>query len=337
MRHISQFLEAMRESVSHRPATAVRNNPQHDEPQPSTSSAGMEGEASHRAHKLIVEAERHHVETELPRGNTRPKINFEANLTPNIDISNVQGLVPQSVGNNVESAMKNKPVGITDDEFFHLTCHVDPNLKQKIEHGEFVELEKLLVKDRFKSSGQDFGQRMELVSRGGETFIMPADRDQKITNIRKWEQAFYIYAAIYSQANPHRSSEIWQYVFVINSAASTYVWENVASYDFTFRQLMACNPMRNWLNIYHQMWNLTMREVIPRNNFQNQGAGDSGNKKGSQSKRAKRTLYCWSFNRGEKCKFDPHCKFIKRCSYCDSAAHGQFECPKLKDKDRKSK
>ena len=91
---------------------------------------------------------------------------------------------------------------------------------------------------------------MEIVSRGGETFILPIDKDSKITNVRRWEQAFRIYAVIYSQANPHRAAEIWQYVYVINSAAATYVWENVANYDYTFRQLMACNPNRSLANMY---------------------------------------------------------------------------------------
>ena len=143
-------------------------------------------------------------------------------------------------------------------------CHVDPNMKAKIKKGEFVDLEKLLVRDCFKQQNNS-RQRMELVNRGGEMFIMPVDSGAKITNVRCWEQAFCIYAAIYSQANPHRSSEIWQYVFVINSAASTYTWENVANYDYTFRQLMTCNPGHSWANIYLQMWNLTMRDVIARN------------------------------------------------------------------------
>ena len=33
-----------------------------------------------------------------------------------------------------------------DDEFFHLTCHVEASMKQKIERGEFIELDKLLPK-----------------------------------------------------------------------------------------------------------------------------------------------------------------------------------------------
>ena len=38
--------------------------------------------------------------------------------------------------------------GVSDDDFFHLTCHIDPNLIHKIEKGEFVELEKLIPKDK---------------------------------------------------------------------------------------------------------------------------------------------------------------------------------------------
>ena len=30
---------------------------------------------------------------------------------------------------------------------FHLTCHIEPNLKRKIENGEFIDLDKLLPKD----------------------------------------------------------------------------------------------------------------------------------------------------------------------------------------------
>ena len=41
-------------------------------------------------------------------------------------------------GNNVIGS------GLTDDDFFHLTCHIDANLKTKIEKGQYVDLDKLL-------------------------------------------------------------------------------------------------------------------------------------------------------------------------------------------------
>ena len=133
---------------------------------------------------------------------------------------------------------------LVDDEFFHIMCHVKDTLKGKIEAGQFVDLEKLLIKDRpFSSCGVSDNQRMGLFNKDGLTYFAPAgEREGKITNIHKWEQAFRVHAAIYSKVNPNRASEIWQYVYVINSAANSYHWDNVAEYDYTFRHLMATYP-----------------------------------------------------------------------------------------------
>ena len=73
-----------------------------------------------------------------------------------------------------------------------------------------------------------------------------------------WEQAFHVYAAIYSQANPSHATEIWQYMHVINIAAGSYSWENVSFYDYTFRQLMSQKPKHSWAKTYTQGWNLAM-------------------------------------------------------------------------------
>ena len=99
---------------------------------------------------------------------------------------------------------------------------------------------------------------MDLVYKDGHSYFIPAASGNKITGIRCWEQAFRVYAAVYSQANPMRAAEIWQYVYTINTAARSYQWENVANYDVTFRHLMAQYPTRSWAKIYNQMWNLAM-------------------------------------------------------------------------------
>ena len=161
----------------------------------------------------------------------------------------------------------NISAGVSDDDFFHLTCQIEPSLIHKIEKGEFVELEKLLPKDRssFSKGGGD-ETRLEWVQRDGSTYLVSAaNRDNRITGIRHWEQAFRAYATIYCAANPQRSKEIWQYIAVINTAASAYTWDNVYNYDITFRHLMAFNPHRSWAVTYNQMWNLSMRDPIPRN------------------------------------------------------------------------
>ena len=82
--------------------------------------------------------------------------------------------------NNEFGMIPNIGQGVSDDFFFHLTCHIHPNLIHKIERGEFVELEKLLPKDKFHKSDD----RLEWVQRDGSTFLVPATKDEKISSLK---------------------------------------------------------------------------------------------------------------------------------------------------------
>ena len=158
-----------------------------------------------------------------------------------------------------------------DDEFFHLTCHVEPGLKNKILNGEFVKLEKLLPKTRGVNNRFSDESKMQLVNRDGMSWV-PAEKE-KINSFRRWEQAFRIYASIYSKAHPSRSPEIFQYIHVISTAANSFAWDNVAEYDYTFRQLMSNYPHRSWAKIYTQIWNLALKDLINRGSVSVKGSG----------------------------------------------------------------
>ena len=107
-----------------------------------------------------------------------------------------------------------------------------------------MELEKLLLHDCALPPTGD--NRMGIYQKDGMIYFAPAlERDSKINNVRHWEQVFCVYVT-----NPHRSSEIWQYMYVINTAASTYHWNNMAKYDYTFRQLMSTYPKHSWAKTY---------------------------------------------------------------------------------------
>ena len=96
----------------------------------------------------------------------------------------------------------------SDDKFFHLTCHVDEGLVCKIEAGEYVDLEKLLPREKSHKLGDE--TRLEWVHREGGTFLVPVnEKENRISGIRKWEQAFRAYATIYCGAHPQRAKEIW--------------------------------------------------------------------------------------------------------------------------------
>ena len=84
-----------------------------------------------------------------------------------------------------------------DDQFFHVTCHIEDSLRSKIEKGEYVDLEKLLPKQREKMVSD---HKLDLVYHDGHSYFIPAPIENCINGIRKWEQAFRIYATIFSQA-----------------------------------------------------------------------------------------------------------------------------------------
>ena len=145
-----------------------------------------------------------------------------------------------------------------------MMCHIDGALKSKIQNGEYVDLERLLPKDRGGCGGKiDFEDesKVELVSKCGHTYFKPI-KESQINGLHKWEQAFRVYAAVYTESNPHRCGEIWQYVHTINVTASSYQWHNIAYYNMMFRQLMAYKPQHSWSKIYHQGWNLAMRDPL---------------------------------------------------------------------------
>ena len=45
--------------------------------------------------------------------------------------------------------------------------------------------------------------------------------------------------------------------------------------------------------------------------------------------------YCWYFNSGNPCKYGKKCRFIEKCSYCDSTEHPVLSCPKLLNRAEK--
>ena len=284
-------------------------------------------------------------DTERPQEDSNIQIAKEKANRIILEAERFKASVSTLPGTSNNSAHSNSSIpsydGAEDDMFFHVTCHLDPMLRERISRGEFVELDRLLPRQRsFSSVGED--NRMNIVQRDGQTFFVPAASPKKINSVCKWEQAFRIYAAVYSEANPSRAAEIWQYVHVINVAAAAYVWDNVSFYDITFRQLMASNPARPWSKIYNQMWNIAMREPLNRGNWNYSGNSNSNgyrrnsggsqhnghhNGQNSNNQQKRKPRYCWVFGRGGNCRDGDKCKFVHRCSYCDKADHYKNVCP----------
>ena len=264
--------------------------------------------------RAIIEAEKNKAKIQLPEGRSDDNLDVR---TLN-DVQKLKELLQTVIADN------------NDDDFFHIICHIEPQLLARIRKGDFVELEKLLQKPEHLNG--DIEGRQVLVHRDGEQFYVPyKGRDsQKITGIKKWDQAFRVYAAIYCQTNPNRATEILQYADIINQAASKFSWEKVAKYDYVFRHLMAKKPNRSWAKTYTQMWTLELSgsDSSNKQNFQHRRGGSNSGSSGSGATGKWKDNCCWKYNKGDNCSYGKNCRFEHRCTFCGSYSHPSMHCPK---------
>ena len=272
-----------------------------DSGQRSRSESSEEGEdqpektpaqiAKEQAEQAVIDAER-----------------FKANATA----------LPRGELNSTEKYDYNK-----DGEFLHVICHVEPTMIEKIKAGQYVELEKLLSKI-LSSQRKSQESKVEIINSEGQSFSLATtapDREAKITNVKKWERAFRVYAMVYTEANPHRAPELMQYIDNIHSAANTFLWENVAVYDYMFRKLMEKYPNRSWGVTNTHMWTMYLKDHIPAGKVVAYGAS-GGNK------RDWRDMACWRYNKNKCNRSAQECRFEHRCSVCGSFSHIMLGCPK---------
>ena len=150
---------------------------------------------------------------------------------------------------------------VVDENYMAIGVHIDKVLKQKIVANEYVDFARLIAKDKITRNDQN-ETKMELVTRGGSTFFVPANEHANLTSFAKWEQAFRIFTNIYTKAYPWKSSELIQYNHVIGTAAQNFAWENVYSYDKEFRIYISNFPQRSWAVILQQAWTMCLKDRI---------------------------------------------------------------------------
>ena len=163
-----------------------------------------------------------------------------------LEAERLKGAIASPTGNSTVNSKADEilpapPVdhNFSDDNannFCQVSNHVDLPTTIKVAKGAFVEVSKIAPPKSFKIDETD--KSIQLTSKDGKSFWLPySDKESnKIHNFKQWEQAFKVYAAIYTKFNPHRGAEIYQYVHSISLAASSYHWDNVAYYDYHFQK-----------------------------------------------------------------------------------------------------
>ena len=214
---------------------------------------------------------------------------------------------------------------LVDKDYTAIENHVDEITKQKITLGQYVNLAKLIPKDKIQEKRDP---HMELVNRGGRAYYEPVyDRETSIINsFSKWEQAFRVYSSIYSETHPDRIKELIQYMHVIHTASLTYIWDNVYSYDMDFRLHMGKYPQRNWGIILNLAWQTRLKEKIF--NYRSNSGRDNSNRDNHGNQQSCSTgKNCWKYNRG-KCTYGFNYKFDHKCGICGKLGHGAINCSK---------
>ena len=124
-----------------------------------------------------------------------------------------------------------KFVAWIDQDYMVVGNHVDESTRQKIVLGQYVNFSKLVPKERILVEEDG---RMELMVCNGKTYWLPVVDAVSINNFVRWEQAFRVFANIYTQQFPKKAGELIQYNHIIHSISSCYKWDNVYAYDKEF-------------------------------------------------------------------------------------------------------
>ena len=285
---------------------------------------------------LLLQAEKFKARVEAPKGNfTELLMPYDYDKLRNKFVK-PEGLAP------LDSKILFLRNFDQDDEFFHVTSQIDPSLRLRIEWGEFIDLERLLPRDRTmgrsNSGNDDLNKQLyQLITQGTNNYIEPpVPKTGKINSIRKWDQAFRVFAAIYTHANPARASKIWQYVYVIHTATAANPWENVYYYDINFRELMASKPWRSWGKTYTQGWNMAFNDGNMSTSNVFGGNSNSINGHSSSSSKSWKDDCCWCYNKNRCKRTAAECNYEHRCTYCAGWNHSFVNCRKRQGKMRRS-
>ena len=194
-------------------------------------------------------------------------------------------------------------LSVNDD----IALHVNSNIQEKIQKGEYIDLSTLLVNCHDQNT-------QKLVFVGGEFLVQPKTPQIKISSIDQWTTAFITYMYIYCKAHQSRFMELLKYMYMVRLGAnrSKMGWK---FYDEQFRLRKARDPASSWATVDYELWILHMN-----NNTLNGSTNQIPNNASNIS-----PFKCYPFN------FDGHCskqlcRFRHLCIRC-SGSHPLIYCP----------
>ena len=240
--------------------------------------------------------------------------------------------IPHDSGQILDLSKQFIHSAMVDENYKIVGAHVDPAIKTKIINHEYVDFCRLIAKDRVMVEDDN---KIQWVIRQGIPCCVPQVETTGINSYSKWDQAFKVFTAIYTEAHPHKTGELIQYNHIIHTASQVYTWDNVYMYDKDFRIHISQYPLRSWAVVLQLAWNLRLTEKW-RNGYGSTDRGASAytnNNNNNDRNRYGNKEECRKFNRG-RCTYGLRCKFEHRCSHCKRMGHGYYSCRKVEQNSR---
>ncbi|XP_060587736.1 uncharacterized protein LOC132743225 [Ruditapes philippinarum] len=190
---------------------------------------------------------------------------------------------------------------------------IDSKLRQQIWNREFVDLGVLYFREK------NISKTTTIQESGNRTVTSIQEGSKKqISTILTWSRAFQQYADVYCCKYPLESSQLFQYMSIIQKMAQST--DNWLLYDTKFRQLRATNP-QPWGIIHTETFlfcsidkpanhkvqnnNHSFRKYLPPHIFQRKG-------------------YCWEFQKRSSCS-KKSCSVSHKCANCEGQ-HAAISC-----------
>ena len=250
-----------------------------------------------------------------------PVVSFSLPPDPSPSAAPAQTVAPLlSVSTAYGESDRTALTSVCDD----LGAGVPQNIREKIWNGEFVEFGVLVRPAR---SGTHMGDCVFTIGTPESPAwqIRPRNQAPRITSIEQWTSAFFIFASIYLIRHPTRARELLKYADIVRSAAfrrTGYGWRD---YDIQFRLRQARMPSRSWASIDAELWLTLLAAPIQQPNFRSfASVGQTTTGPSRPFQRSPTNGICFDFNRGH-C-FRAACRFIHKCTICQSAGHPATNC-----------
>lgn len=190
-----------------------------------------------------------------------------------------------------------------------IALNVSPNLQEKIQKGEYINLALLLSNSRDINNVNT--HKFEIIN--GELVMNPKKHVVTINSIEQWTSAFIVYMYVYCKIHGSRCLELLKYMQTIRLGAKrlngSLGWKY---YDEQYRLRKSSNPSSSWSKLDYELWLLHMN--ASQSNIATVSPSNSNNSVGK----------CFAFNYEGNCK-KPDCQYKHTCIRC-SFNHPIISC-----------